>query len=312
MIDMVLLMSLFAATMYNAAPLVLASLGETVVERGGILNLGIEGAMLMGAFGGFMGAYLSGSLWLGVLSAMVAGIATVLVFGFLVIRMNLDQVVSGLAINLLASGLCLYFFRLAFSQGESPYLPNLITAFPIPLLSQIPVIGQILFNQTIFVYIGFISVPLIFFMIYKTSFGLKLRSIGEDPVIASYLGINVTKTRILSLIIEGAFVGIAGGLLTISMFNTFDTRIVAARGFIAVSIVILGRWNPVGAFLGAILFGFTDALSLWVSAFLTGPDALSISQLLSILPYAVTIGALLIGGRKVRGPAALGIPYAKE
>jgi simple sugar transport system permease protein len=312
MIDMILLMSLFVITIYNAAPLVLASLGETVVERGGILNLGIEGAMLMGAFAGFMGAYITGSLWLGLLSAIVAGVITVLVFGFLVIRMNLDQVVSGLAINLLAAGLCLYFFRLAFSEGQLPYLPTLITPYAIPLLSQIPAIGPILFNQTLFVYIGFVCVPLIYFLIYKTSLGLRLRSIGEDPVIASYLGINVAKTRVLSLVIEGVLVGMAGGLLTISMFNTFDTRIVAARGFIAVSIVILGRWNPVGAFAGALLFGFTDALSLWVSAFLTGPDALSISQLLSILPYAVTILALLIGGRKVRGPAALGIPYAKE
>ncbi|MDD1776141.1 MAG: ABC transporter permease [Candidatus Methanomethylicus sp.] len=312
MIELALFISLFSATIYNAAPLILASLGETVVERGGILNLGIEGAMLMGAFSGFMGAYLTGSLYIGLICSIIVGISTVLVFGFLVLKINLDQVVSGLAINLLASGLCLYLFRLVFSEGQLPYLPSLITPYAIPLLSQIPFFGPVFFNQTIFVYIGFIAVPMIYLLIFKTSFGLRLRSIGEDPVISSYLGIDVTKNRLISLIIEGALVGMAGGLLTISLFNTFDTRIVAARGFIAVSIVILGRWNPIGAFAGSILFGFTDALSLWVSAFLTGPAALSISQLLSILPYAMTILALLIGGRSVRGPASLGSPYSKE
>jgi simple sugar transport system permease protein len=312
MIELVLLISLFAATIWYAAPLILASLGETLVERGGILNLGIEGGMLMGAFLGFMGAYYTGSLLVGLFTSMAAGLLTVLIFGFLVIRVNLDQVVSGLAINLLAAGLCLYFFRLAFSEGQSPYLPSLIDPYPIPLLSQIPVLGEILFSQTIFVYLGFIITPLMYLLIFKTSYGLRLRSVGEDPVIASYLGISVSKTRLISLIVEGILVGLAGGLLTISLFNTFDTRIVAARGFIAVAIVILGRWNPIGAFLGSLLFGFTAALSLWLSAFLTGPDAASISQLLVVLPYVVTMLALVVGGRKVRGPAALGSPYAKE
>lgn len=307
-----MLVTLFSAAIWNAAPLILASLGETVTERGGLLNLGIEGAMLMGAFAGFMGAYLSGSLWFGVLTAIAAGLITVMIFGFLVIKMNLDQVVSGLAINLLATGLCVYFYRLGFSQGNLPYLPSLISSYPIPLLSDIPIIGNILFNQTVFVYFGFLAVPLIYFLLFKTSFGLRLRSIGEDPVVASYLGISVSRNRYIALLIEGAFVGMAGGLLTISMFNTFDSRIVAARGFIAVSIVILGRWNPVGALAGALLFGFTSALSLWLGAFITGPAASSISQLLSILPYVVTLLALLIGGRKVRPPAALGNPFAKE
>lgn len=312
MIELALLISLFSATIWFAAPLVLASLGETLVERGGILNLGIEGGMLMGAFLGFMGAYLTGSLYVGLLASMGAGLITVLIFGILVIRINLDQVVSGLAINLLATGLCLYFFRLAFSEGQSPYLPYLIGKFPIPFLSQIPFLGEILFNQSFFVYLGYVVMPLMYFLLFKTSYGLRLRSVGEDPVVASYLGISVAKTRLLALVVEGILVGLAGGLLTISLFNTFDTRIVAARGFIAVSIVILGRWNPVGAFAGSIFFGFTAALSLWLSAFLTGPDAASISQLLVVLPYAVTMLALLVGGRKVRAPAALGSPYAKE
>ncbi|MBM5804950.1 MAG: ABC transporter permease [Candidatus Verstraetearchaeota archaeon] len=312
MMEWALILGFIAAGIRTASPLLLASLGETVVQRGGILNLGIEGAMLMGAFSGFMGAYLTGNLWVGLLTSIIAGVLTVLIFGFLVIRINLDQVVSGLAINLLAMGLCLYFFRIAFSQGAFPYLGDLIGPYAIPGLSQIPVLGEVLFNQTVFVYIGLIAVPLIYFLIFKTSFGLRLRSIGEDPVVASYLGINVSRIRYLSLIIEGALVGMAGGLLTISMFNVFDSRIVAARGFVAVSIVILGRWNPWGALGGSLLFGFTEALSLWIGTFLVGPAAPSVSLLLRMLPYVVTILALLVGGRKVRGPAALGSPFSKE
>ncbi len=307
-----LIIGFMAAGIRASAPLMLASLGETIVERGGILNLGIEGAMLIGAFTGFMGAFLTGNLWVGLLMAILGGILTVLTFGILVVRINLDQVVSGLAINLLAAGLCLYFFRLAFSQGSFPYLSELIGPYPIPLLSQIPVIGGILFNQTIFVYIGIISVPIAYYLIFKTSYGLRLRSVGEDPLIASYLGINVSMIRYSALILEGIFVGMAGGLLCLSMFNVFDTRIVAARGFVAVSIVILGRWNPVGVLLGSLLFGFTEALSLWIGTFLVGPASASISQLLSLLPYLVTLIALLIGGRRVRRPAALGSPFSKE
>uniref|UniRef100_A0A7C3IXS5 ABC transporter permease n=1 Tax=Candidatus Methanomethylicus mesodigestus TaxID=1867258 RepID=A0A7C3IXS5_9CREN len=312
MIEMALVVGLLAITLRTASPLLLASLGETIAERGGILNLGIEGAMLIGAFSGFLGAYFTGSLVVGFITAIIGGISTVLLFGILVIKVNLDQVVSGLAINLLATGLSLYFFRIAFSQGNFPYLGQLIDPTPIPGLSGIPIIGDILFNQTIFVYIGLLSVPLIYWILFKTSFGLRLRSIGEDPFVASYLGINVERTRFISLIVEGIFVGMAGGLLTISMFNTFDTRIVAARGFVAVSIVILGRWNPWGALAGSLLFGFTQALSLWIGTFLVGPAAPSISQLLSLLPYVVTLLALVVGGRKVRGPASLGSPFAKE
>jgi len=303
----------FAASCVTfACPLLLASLGETVVERGGILNLGIEGAMLIGAFSGFLGAYFTGILWVGLLTAMIGGIASVLLFGVLVVRFNLDQVVSGLAINLLASGVALYFLRVAFPGGGYPHLNFLFQPFAVPLLSQIPVVGPIVFNQPGFFYLAIVLVPIVFYLIYRTTFGLRLRSVGEDPRIASYVGINVSRIRYTSLVLEGALVGLAGAFVTLSQFNTFDTRLTTGLGFIAVSIVILGRWNPAGALIASLIFGSTEALSFWGTAFLTGPQASSLAQLLTILPYVTTLVALVVGGRMSKGPSALGAPYAKE
>ncbi|MEM4478638.1 MAG: hypothetical protein QXV07_01140, partial [Candidatus Methanomethylicaceae archaeon] len=167
-----LIIGLLATTMATSTVLILASLGETIVERGGILNLGIEGIMLIGAFSGFIGAYFTKNLWIGLLMAIIGGILIAIIFGFLIIKLNLNQVISGLAINLLTYGLCLYFFRYIFSQGALPYLSELITPIPIPFLSQIPIIGPIFFNQTIFVYIAFISTPIVYYLLFKTSFGL--------------------------------------------------------------------------------------------------------------------------------------------
>ncbi|MCC6013381.1 MAG: ABC transporter permease [Candidatus Verstraetearchaeota archaeon] len=307
-----LIISLISITLQTSAPLLLASIGECIVERGGILNLGIEGAMLIGAFTGFISAYFTKNLLIGILASIIGGIAIVLFFGFLVIEMNLDQVISALAINLLSYGICIYFFRIIFSQGSLPYISELLSPIPIPILSEIPIIGMILFNQTIFVYIALISIPIAYYLIFKTRYGLSLRATGENPSIAYRLGVNVSKVRYIALIIEGIFVGIAGGTFCLSMFNVFDVRITAAKGFMAVSIVILGRWNPIGVFGGALLFGFAEALSLWIGTLIIGPISASISQLLSILPYVVTIIALLIGGRKAKGPASLGAPFSRE
>ncbi|MDI9644657.1 MAG: ABC transporter permease [Candidatus Verstraetearchaeota archaeon] len=312
MIEWAILVGVAAATLRVAAPLILASLGETVVEKAGLLNLGLQGAMLVGAFSGFMGAFFTGSLWLGLVCCVIGGTITTLLYGVLVINLNLDQVVSGLAINLLAGGLTLYFTRALFTGGVAPYLQELFGPMQIPLLGSIPILGEIIFSHTGFVYFGLICVPLISILLTKTTFGLRLRSIGEDPVIASYLGIDVVKMRYVALFIEGILAGIAGGLLTISMFNTFDTRIVAARGFVAVSIVILGRWNPLGVLAGSLLFGFTEVLSLRIGILFPEISSASTNQLFALLPYLVALIALIVGGRRVRGPASLGKRVGRE
>jgi len=312
MIDWTLIIGLMGSSIAFACPLLLASLGETIVERGGILNLGIEGAMLIGAFSGFIGAVSTGSLYIGLVIAVAAGITTVMLFGLLVVRFNLDQVVCGLAVNFLASGFVIYFLRIAFPHGETPSLAHLINPYPVPLLSQIPVIGSIIFDQSGFFYLALVLVPTIYYLIFRTTFGLRLRSIGEDPMIASYLGINVSRVRFSSLILEGALVGLAGSFVTLSQFNTFDTSLTAGLGFISVSIVILGRWNPVGSLIGSLLFGFTEALSLWAATFLTGSEAVSLGQLLTLLPFVTVLIALVVGGRMLRGPAALGNPFSRE
>lgn len=312
MTDNVIAIAFAASCITFSCPLLLASLGETVVERGGILNLGIEGAMLIGAFSGFLGAYFTGILWVGLLTAILGGIVSVLLFGILVVRFNLDQVVSGLAINLLASGVAIYFLRVAFPGGGYPHLNFLFQPFAVPLLSQIPFVGAIVFDQPGFFYLAVVLVPIVFYLIYRTNFGLRLRSVGEDPKIASYVGINVSHIRYTSLVLEGALVGLAGAFVTLSQFNTFDTRLTTGLGFISVSIVILGRWNPAGALIGSLIFGSTEALSFWGTTFLTGPQAASLAQLLTLLPYIITILALIISGRMLRGPAALGNPFSRE
>lgn len=312
MIEWAIFIGLAAATLRVATPLLLASLGETIAEKAGMLNLGIQGAMLVGAFSGFVGAYFTGSLWLGLISCMIGGVLATLLFGVLVINLDLDQVVSGLAINLLASGLALFFARVLFPGGASPYLWDLFGPLQVPFLSDIPVLGEVIFSQTGFVYLGLICVPLSYVLLTKTAFGLRLRSIGEDPVISSYLGINVVRVRYAALLVEGILAGLAGGMLTISMFNTFDTRIVAARGFVAVSIVILGRWNPWGALAGSLLFGLTEALSLRIGVIFPELSGASMNQLFSLLPYLVALVALVIGGRGVRGPASLGKRIGRE
>jgi simple sugar transport system permease protein len=180
------------------------------------------------------------------------------------------------------------------------------------LLSQIPVIGPIIFDQSGFFYLALLLVPTIYYLIFRTAFGLRLRSIGEDPIIASYLGIGVARIRYSSLILEGGLVGLAGAFVTLSQFNTFDTTLTASLGFIAVSIVILGRWNPIGALIGSLIFGFTKALSLWSTTFLTSSEAVSLGQLLTLLPYVTVLVALVVGGRMLRGPAALGNPFSRE
>jgi len=303
------------ATIRILTPLALAALGELIVERSGVLNLSIEGIMLFGAFVGFIATYYTNDPWIGILSAMGIGILLALIFGVLTVLLALDQIIVGLSMNILAMGATFFFYRAIFGWYVSPVPPHvktLIREVPIPGLSMIPIIGQALFNQTVFTYLLlFVLIPLTYFVLYKTRIGLHLRACGEDPLVADYLGINVYKYRFMALVVEGILGGIAGALLSISQYNMFLDNMTAGRGYIAVALVILGRWDPLRMLLGAILYAFVDAFQLRIQAAGVIVTAWFPYQFALMLPYVVALIALILFGRRIRGPRSLAKPYRR-
>lgn len=293
-------------------PLLLAGLVELLVERSGILNLSLEGTMLMGAFVAFMVAFYTGNLAYATLLAGIAGIALCLLFAILTITLALDQMVTGLALNLLTIGITSYFYRASFGWYVSPIPPHIGTTLQtidIPLLSQIPMVGKILFSHLPHTYAAFALVFLSWWLLFRTEKGLKIRAIGEDPQTADYLGINVNRTRYLLLIMEGFVAGLAGSLLSIGYYNMFLDNMTQGRGYIAIALIILSRWNPMLLLGGSFLFSFIDAFQLRI-------QALNIAylphQFALMLPYLFTIIFLLVAGRKVKGPASLARPFKKS
>lgn len=303
-----------AATVRILTPLALAALGELIVERSGVLNLSIEGIMLFGAFVAFITTFYTDNPWIGILSAMGVGVLLALFFGILTVLLALDQIIVGLSMNILAMGATFFFYRAIFGWYVSPVPPHvetIITEMPIPGLSMIPVIGPIFFNQTVFTYLLFILIPLTYIVLYKTRIGLHLRACGEDPLVADYLGINVYKYRFIALAIEGVLGGIAGALLSISQYNMFLDNMTAGRGYIAIALVILGGWDPLKMLLGTILYAFVEALQLRIQAAGVVVTAWFPYQFALMLPYLVALIALILFGRRIRGPKALAKPYRR-
>ena len=297
-----------AATVRIATPLILATLGETFSERSGVLNLGIEGVMMFGAFAGFITAYLTKNLWLGVALATLSGLLFGLLMAFLTVTLGLNQHVSGLGITIFATGLAYYFYRAII---VSPTVPPTITPFnaiAIPLLSKIPIMGPVLFNQTIITYFALIAVPISGYLLFKTNFGLSVRSVGENPEAADAVGINVHRTRYISLIIAGALMGLSGAFFTLAEFNMFLYDIVGGRGWVSIALVIFANWVPAKVFWGALLFGGIDAIGLR----LQGTSINVPFQVYLMLPYVLTILVLIISARKVSAPSALLKPYRRE
>ena len=296
---------LIGATFRIATPILYAALGETIVERAGILNLGIEGTMLLAAFAGFVIAEASGSLALGLLAAIGAGMLLGLLMGFLSVTLRTSQHVAGLGITLFATGLTLFLFRLKYGGRSTP--PSLEEGF-----SQIDVLsGTVLrpiFNQYGLTYAAFILVVVIGWLMYRTSFGLRLRAVGENPEAADIAGISVYRTRYMALIIGGGLMGIGGAFLSLAQLDSFAHGIINGRGWIAIAIVIFGNWQPTRVFLGALLFAGVQALQLRLQA--EGVD-LPYEALLA-LPYVLTIVVLAIAGRNASYPAALLKPYDRE
>lgn len=296
---------LIAATLRIATPLIFATLGELFCERAGILNLGIEGTMFFGAFAGFAAASLSGSLWVGVLTALVGGIISGLIMSLLSVRLGVNQHVSGLGITLLMTALSLYLFRVIF--GESRILPSIQPFKQLSVFPDNPVLGPI-FSQYTLTYIAIALVPIVWWVVFRTNFGLKLRSVGDNPEATDAAGINVYRLRTTALVIGGALMGVGGAFLTVAQLGSFTFGIVAGRGWVCIALIIFGNWHPVKVFLGALLFGGVQALQSRLQ--LTGLKLPY--ELFLALPYIVTIIALTIAGRNASYPAALLKPYKRE
>ncbi|MDQ0392340.1 ABC transporter permease [Labrys monachus] len=308
-LEQLLQVGFFAAVLRIATPLIFATLGELVSERAGVLNLGIEGIMLLSAMTGFAAAYGSGSLWVGVAAAVATGAAMAALHAVFTVALGLSQHVSGIGITLLSSGLAYFLYRLLFGQQATPATITAFRTAPIPGLSSIPVIGPILFDQFALVYLALIAVPLSAFVLYRTPWGLALRMVGENPRAADSAGVDVIARRFQAVILGGALMGLGGAFLTIAQFNAFTFGVVSGRGWVAIALVVFGRWDPWRVAGAALLFAFVDALQLRLQA--SGLGHIPYEAFL-MLPFLLTIVAMALMSRNAVAPAALLRPFRKE
>ncbi len=311
--ELVFFVNLFAAGIRSGTAILFASIGEIFAERAGVLNLGVEGMMLMGAMTAFGTAHATGNPWLGLLVAAVMGGLLALLHAFVTITLRADQVVSGLALTFVGTGLSAVLGAGLIEVRTAPRLPT----FHIPLLADIPIVGPIFFQHNIIVYLGFLLAPLAWFYIYRTRPGLELRAIGEYPAAADVQGINVNAQRYLYVIAGGVLAGMGGAALSLAITPLWLEGMTAGQGWIAIGLVIFAGWNPLRAALGSYLFGAIRRLPLDLQIlpiFLRNPTW---GYFTNMLPYLFTIIVLVIGSReamrkRMGSPAALGQPYARE
>ncbi len=303
------MIELLARTIMMGTPLLYGSLSEVYAERSGVMNTAIEGGFLMGAWAGFVGTYLTGGdLRVGLLAAIVAGVLTAALYGWITIYLKQHQVVTGTAINILTVGICAFFQRVIFGVPITPLIVEPLQPIAIPLLSEIPVIGPVLFNQNILTYLLYLLVPAANFVLYKTSLGLSIRSIGENPEAGDVAGLRVDRLRFLTILGAGVMCGIAGAFYSIGYLGMFTTTIIGGRGWIAFAICFLGNWKPLGALAGTLVFGLAEAVAIFMqsSGSLVFPNELFIA-----LPYILTI-VLTVSRKSFNVPEKLGVPYRQE
>jgi ABC-type uncharacterized transport system permease subunit len=297
----------FAATLRLATPLLLGALGCLFCERSGVINIGVEGMMLSGAFAGVAGAYYTGNPWLGILVGLAVGALLGLVHAFASVTVRGSQVVSGIAINLISVGLTTYLLRLFWGLQEKPRVAAL-PVWKIPVLGDTPYVGEALFQHIPLVYLAFLLVPLAHFVLFHTSWGLSLRSVGEHPRAADTLGIDVLRTRYMCVMISGALAGVGGAFLSVGHLQTFLENMTAGRGFIALAALIFGQWMPVRTMAACLLFGAAQAAIVRIPALNYSVSA----QLLSMFPYLLTLLAFVGLVGRTTPPAAIAKPYSKE
>jgi general nucleoside transport system permease protein len=297
----ILVAGFLAAAVRVATPLVLAATGETITERSGVINLGLEGIMLAGALAATMGATAWGP-WSGVACAIVAGMLLAAVFALLAVGARADQIITGTAITLAAVGLTGTIYRQAYGFGGAGLSIPTLKSVAIPGLSQIPVVGTALFDQPAPTYLALLSMPLVWWVLFRTRLGLALRATGEGAAMARAAGVRTRLIRTGATVVGGGFAGLAGASLVLAQVGSFTEGMTAGRGYVAIAIVVLGRWHPGGIALGALLFGAATALQYLLQTL--GLDAPY--QLFLMLPYLLTLLALAGAVGRVRAPADLG------
>lgn len=287
-----------------ATPYLYAALGEMFAQRSGVLNLGVEGIMLMGAFSGFYVLTQTGNPWLGLLAAIVIGGVLGLVMAFISVTLQAEQGISGIGLYMVGLGLSSLLFKtmLGTIEGATGFQELRFCVTESLCLSQIPVIGEVLFRHNFLVYGAFALVPLAGWVINKTTWGLSIRAVGQSPQAADSLGVSVVRVRYATVIVGGVLAGIAGASLSIGLLNIFQEGMTNGQGFIAVALVYFGSWTPVGVMVGALFFSLLNALQLWVQVLgLNLPADIAV-----MIPYVLTIVALALPFRRALAPAALG------
>ncbi len=301
---------LLSASIRYGTPLLFATVGEIITERSGVLNLGLEGLMLMGAFTGFVTAYSTGNLWLAFTLSLVVGALFALIHAFMSITLRVNQVVSGLALTMLGSGLSGILGRAYVGRPAVMFQP-----VAIPGLEKIPVIGPAFFKQDPLVYVGYVLTFFLAWFIFKTKAGLTLRAVGEEPAAADARGVNVFWVRYLATLVGGALTAAGGAYLSLAATSMWMENMSAGRGWIAIALVIFAAWDPLKAMLGSYLFGFIMSLQFRLQA--TGEVHVS-ANLLLMLPYLVTLVSMVLFSinesfrKRIGAPSALGVPYSRE
>jgi ABC-type uncharacterized transport system permease subunit len=287
-----------------ATPFLYAALGETISQSSGVVNLGVDGIMLLSAFAAFAVTLTTGSLWLGLCAAAVVGLAMGLLMSLVSVTLKAEQGVSGIGLYMFGLGMSSLLFKVTIGTVKT------VSGFPpvpIPLLADIPFLGSILFRNNVLVYGGFLLVPAVWWLLSRTTLGLKIKSVGQNPAAADSVGISVDRIRYLSVCMGSVLAGVAGASLSISLLNLFQDNLTAGQGFIAVALVYFGGWSPVGVLGGALLFSVVNSFQLWMQVL-----GVKISSSVAVmLPYLLTIAALTVTVNRMRQPAALNKPFER-
>ena len=308
-IDILLSAAFWAAAVRIATPLILGTLGELLCERAGVLNLGIEGIMTAGAMSGWLAVYQGADLWTGVAIAAAVGMAFGLLHGVFTVPLGLSQHVTGIGITLLATSLAYFTYRMVLPEATSPPRIEPFPPLAIPWLSDLPFVGAVLFRQTALTWLALGLVVLVAWVLYQTPLGLAVRAVGESPAAAEAQGIDVYAVRIGAVMAGSALMAVGGAFLTMSAFNAFFFEMIAGRGWICIALVIFASWQPGKALLGALLFGAFDAFQVRLQQ-----EVVAIGlpyQVFLMLPYLLSIGALIAVSRRAAYPQALMVPYRK-